>query len=85
MKIFLAFLCFILVSCSSFPYVPVNVPLDCFDRAYEIKKELRLKGYDTRVVVGVFEKEGHAWVEYKIPSDKKWTRIDNLTIKEDKE
>lgn len=69
-------LIFVLTGCI-FPYAPIRTSGDCFDRACNIKTELRAKGYETRLIVGINGKDAHAWVEYKKPEDRDWKRIDN--------
>jgi len=79
-----------LISCATAHYYPI-VEGDCADRVIAIKDYLNEHGYDTRVKLGIVnlqfpiveiadfkEKKGHAWVEYKKPSEDEWKRIDNL-------
>ncbi len=41
---------------------------DCVDRAIKIRQELRSKGYNAQIILGVIDNNGkllgHAWIEY---------------------
>ena len=63
---------------------PVFTPLlsgDCVDRAVRIRQELRAKGYEADIVLGIIRKgekiEGHAWIRYKDKKTGEWKEIKN--------
>jgi len=54
---------------------------DCVDRAIKIKQDLKEQGYETKMVLGIMQKDdkqfGHAWIRYKDKKTGEWKRIDN--------
>lgn len=39
---------------------------DCVDRAVQLRQELRSKGYEAQLILGLRgTKQGHCWVRYK--------------------
>lgn len=54
---------------------------DCADRVVQIKKILKERGYETQVVIGIFEEnetiKGHAYVKYRAPGENQWKIEEN--------
>lgn len=67
-----------LISCIS--YTPILTG-DCVGRAVKIRQELKTKGYETELVLGLRgEKERHCWVRYKDKKMNAWKEIKNYQI-----
>ncbi len=67
----------LLTSCTSHTYRPI-MSGDCVDRAVVIRQDLRTRGYEAELVLGLLnEKEGHCWVKYKDKQTGEWIEIKN--------
>lgn len=77
MKLFIIIATVMLIGCASYTYRPI-MSGDCVDRAVIIRQDLKAKGYEAELVLGLRgEKEGHCWVKYKDKKTGEWVEIKN--------
>ncbi len=72
------FLLIFLVGCYAFTSILRVRDGDCVDRAIQYKQELIKRGYKTRLMLGLVNEKGHAWLEYKDKRTGEWKRMNNL-------
>ena len=75
-KLLLFIIIFCLTGCiKHIDYTPL-MSGDCVDRAVIIRQDLRERGYEAELVLGLRGKEGHCWIKYK-DKNGKWKEIKN--------
>lgn len=83
LKLFMVIiLIFVVLGCSCHtPMVPMFSG-DCVDRAVKIRQELRAKGYEADLILGIAKiegsKKGHMWIRYRKNRSEQWRYIRNL-------
>jgi len=69
------FILFLIGCVKHIDYAPLMTG-DCVDRAVQIRQDLRAKGYEAELVLGLRGKQGHCWIKYK-DKDGEWKEIKN--------
>ena len=74
----LTLLLFSFLGCASQrPFIPI-ISGDCADSALELKNLLNKQGFETQLMIGITNIQGHVWIEYKDKKTGEWIRVNNL-------